>query len=134
VQFRHFRHFFKYHAFSKKYLAIKCKEFTTKTLINVAQNINLESIQYAIGSDTASDLVGQPSHPSYNIGINGDKLKQKTKKLNVLTGNLSRRITGRLKRQAVESQFLAKNQKAKPYNHSRKDGARQQQPRRKLHT
>ncbi len=26
----HFRHFFKYHAFSKKYLAIKCKEITIK--------------------------------------------------------------------------------------------------------
>jgi hypothetical protein len=75
--------------------------------------------------------VRQPSHPSYNIGIYGDKLKQKTKKLNVLTGNLSCRITGRLKRQAVESQFLAKNQKAKPCNHCRKDGARQNSGREK---
>ena len=32
VQFRHFRHFFKYHAFSKKYLAIKCNEITIKNL------------------------------------------------------------------------------------------------------
>ena len=66
--------------------------------MSVAQNIIWNRSTISIGSDAVPDLMGQPSHPSYNIGINGAKLKQRTKKLNVLTGNLSRRMTGGVKR------------------------------------